>query len=139
MILFDLKCENDHVFEAWFKDSAAFESQTDKGIVSCPNCASTAVKKALMAPSVSLANSEKKQLSKNDLAKAQKIIGEAQKVIENNFENVGQDFASEARKIHYGESDKKNIYGQASETETKSLKDEGIAVSQIPWKPKADA
>ncbi|WP_421780052.1 DUF1178 family protein [Kiloniella litopenaei] len=139
MILFDLKCENDHVFEAWFKDNAAFKDQSEKGIVLCPNCSSKKVKKALMAPNVSLANSEKKQASTSELAKAQKFISEAQKAIENNFDYVGKDFALEARKIHYGESDKKNIYGEASETDAKSLKEEGVAFATIPWKPKADA
>lgn len=139
MILFDLKCENNHVFEAWFKDSEAFKSQSEKGIVSCPNCSSVSVKKALMAPNVSLANSDKKKVATNDLAKVQKLLSEAQKTVEDNFDYVGKDFAKEARKIHYGESEKKNIYGEASEKDSKSLKEEGIAFNQIPWKPKADA
>ncbi|MCZ4282159.1 DUF1178 family protein [Kiloniella laminariae] len=139
MILFDLKCENNHVFEAWFKDSAAFRSQSDLGVISCPNCASTAVSKALMAPNVSLAKSEKKTKSYDDLAKVQKFLAQAQKVVEDNFDYVGKDFAKEARKIHYGESDKTNIYGEASEVDAKELKEEGVAFAQIPWKPKADA
>ncbi|MFD2206884.1 DUF1178 family protein [Kiloniella antarctica] len=139
MILFDLKCENNHVFEAWFKDSEAFKKQSERGIVTCPSCNSSAVTKALMAPNVSLANSEKKRASTSDLAKAQKLLSEAQKVVEDNFDYVGKDFAKEARKIHYGESDKKNIYGEATEKDSKRLKEEGIAFNQIPWKPKADA
>ncbi|WP_020593218.1 DUF1178 family protein [Kiloniella laminariae] len=139
MILFDLKCENGHVFETWFKDSAAFRSQSDQGIISCPNCASTSVSKALMAPNVSLAKSEKKTKSHDDLAKVQKFLAQAQKTVEENFDYVGKDFAQEARKIHYGESDKTNIYGEASEVDAKELKEEGVAFSQIPWKPKADA
>ncbi len=139
MILFDLKCENNHVFEAWFKDSEAFKGQSEKGIVSCPSCGSTSVKKALMAPNVSLANSDKKKVTTSDLAKVQQLLSEAQKTVEDNFDYVGKDFAKEARKIHYGESEKKNIYGEASEKDSKSLKDEGIGFNQIPWKPKADA
>ena len=92
-----------------------------------------------MAPNVSLANSEKKKASTGELAKVQKLLSEAQKVVEDNFDYVGKDFAKEARKIHYGESDKKNIYGEATERDSKSLKEEGIAFNQIPWKPKADA
>ena len=148
MIVFDLKCAKDHVFEAWFRDSATFQDQAKAGKVPCPICGSTKVEKALMAPS--LAGARKKDEPKPVMsAKAAKESQKATEVrqaltqlrqtVEENFDYVGQEFAEEARKIHYGETETRNIYGETSQEEAKSLDDEGIEVSRIPWLPRENS
>jgi GrxC family glutaredoxin len=117
MILFDLRCKDGHGFEAWFRDSAAYEEQVAANDIACPVCGATEVSKALMAPAV---------------------WRKVQNHIEKNFDHVGPQFADEARKIHYGETEKRSIYGEATKTEAKELKDEGIDVNQIPWLPRHD-
>lgn len=73
------------------------------------------------------------------MVEAMKMLRQAQTFIEKNFEPVGKNFAEEARKIHYGEADKRNIYGEATKEEAKSLADEGIEVNQMPWLPSRDS
>ena len=134
MILFDLRCKDGHAFEAWFRDSAAYEDQVAAGDLACPVCGTDEVSKALMAPAV---NSRPKA----DLAhpaEAMRLWRRVQNHIENNFDHVGERFAEEARKMHYGETEKRSIYGEASKTEAKELRDEGIEVNQIPWLPRHD-
>ena len=135
MILFDLRCKGGHAFEAWFRDGAAYEDQAAAGDLACPVCGSAEVSKALMAPAV---NSR----SKFDAAQAAEAIRlwrRVQNHIEKNFDHVGPRFAEEARKIHHGEAEKRSIYGEATKTEAKELRDEGIEVNQIPWLPRHDA
>ena len=135
MILFDLRCKDGHAFEAWFRDSAAYEDQAAAGDLACPVCGSAEVSKALMAPAV---NSRPKV----DAAQAADVIRlwrRVQSHIEKNFDHVGPRFAEEARRIHHGEVEKRSIYGEATRTETEELRDEGIEVSQIPWLPRHDA
>lgn len=136
MILFKLVCANNHPFEAWFRDSAAFDRQCVAGDIGCPFCASTCVSKAPMAPHV--AKSVVKGGSAED--RAQKVTRELMEVMENlrrhvedNCDYVGVDFPEEARRIHYGEADARGIYGEASENEASDLKEEGIEVHRFPW------
>ena len=140
MILFDLRCANDHQFEGWFRDSAAFESQTGSGELVCPVCGDAAIEKALMAPSVT--RTKKKRRGARAAVHAgqyMKALGELRKHVEANCEHVGENFAEEARKIHYGETEAHNIYGEATEQESSELKDEGVAFERIPWTPRHDA
>jgi hypothetical protein len=134
MILFDLRCGNGHAFEAWFRDGATYDRQAEDGAISCAVCGSTEVSKALMAPAVASG-------PKLDEQHAAKILGkwrEVQRHIETNFDHVGRQFPEEARKIHYGEVEKRSIYGEATRAEAKELVDEGVKVSQVPWLPPHD-
>jgi hypothetical protein len=135
MILFDLRCKDGHAFEAWFRDSAAYEDQAAAGDLACPVCGSAEVSKALMAPAV---NSRPK-IDVAQAAEATRLWRRVQHHIEKNFDHVGPRFAEEARKIHHGEVEKRSIYGEATKAEAKELRDEGIDVNQIPWLPRHDA
>jgi hypothetical protein len=134
MILFDLRCKDGHGFEAWFRDGAAYEDQVAAGDVACPVCGDTEVAKALMAPAVS----SRPKIDASQAAEATRLWRKVQSHIEKNFDHVGPQFAEEARKIHYGETEKRSIYGEATKAETKELRDEGIEVNQIPWLPRHD-
>src|SRR5690606_373334 len=135
MILFDLRCKDGHAFEAWFRDGAAYEEQVAAGDLACPVCGSAEVSKALMAPAV---NSRPK-IDPAQAAEAMRLLRRVQEHIERNFDHVGPRFPEEARKIHYGEAEKRNIYGEATPAEAKELRDEGIEIAQIPWLPRHDA
>lgn len=172
MIVFDLKCENAHQFESWFRSSSAFEEQKHAGLVTCPYCDSSSVTKALMAPNVSAKGNQTRTSSvhsKNTEASApvsaapsspasklpaavstspevEKLVQQAadvmskiQEHVEKNCDNVGDQFAEEARKIHYGEADERGIYGNASADEAKELIDEGIDVLPLPTVRRTDA
>ena len=157
MILYQLRCGKDHEFEAWFKDGQTCERQLARKTVECPACGSRKVAKALMAPRIS--GSEKKQQSANLLAQTpapqdnhqggnhpmsvmatamRQHLQEVRSKVEANCDYVGDKFADEARKIHYGESDKRGIYGETSPEQAEALAEEGIEVSRIPWVPRAD-
>lgn len=145
MIKYDLKCENAHVFEAWFKTGASFDVQAKEGAVTCAVCGSTSIVKAPMAPSVSKKNSfgsERENRAKkeiNQAALAMTALREMRKSVEENCDYVGPQFAEEARKIHYGEVEKHGIYGEATAEESKELQEEGVEIAQIPWLPTSDA
>ena len=117
MILFDLKCENEHQFEAWFSSSKNYDEQIKEKLVICPFCNSSKVSKSLMAPNINIgksANDKNKDVNIMQ-KKIEKKIRKFKKFIENNTENVGKNFAEEARKIYYGE---KNL-GQLEENQLK--------------------
>jgi hypothetical protein len=135
MILFELRCSQGHAFEAWFRDGATYDQQAEAGAMSCAICGDSSINKALMAPAVTTG------ASKIDPERAGAAIRSWRKVqdhIEKNFDHVGPSFAEEARKMHYGEAEKRSIYGEASTSEAKELRDEGIKVGQIPWLPRPD-
>jgi hypothetical protein len=134
MILFDLRCKDGHGFEAWFRDSAAYDDQVAAGDIACPVCGATEVSKALMAPAVS----SRPKVDAQQAAEAMRLWRKVQNHIEKNFDHVGPQFAEEARKIHHGEAEKRSIYGEATTAEAKELRDEGIDVNQIPWLPRHD-
>lgn len=138
MIVFDVKCDKDHVFEAWFPDSGAFERQRRKGQVTCPVCGGTKVEKALMAPNI--ASSRRKDAAREavDAARAMQALTKLRQHIETNCDYVGPKFAEEALKIHHGETEKREIYGEASDAEARGLKEEGVEFSRVPWLPRAD-
>lgn len=138
MIRFDLHCDKDHAFEAWFSSNADFDKQNAQGLISCPQCGSTKVEKALMAPSVSTARKKEAttQLAMNNAQKAaMDQLREAVKTIRENSEDVGERFPEEARKIHYGESEERGIIGQAKPDEVKSLVEEGVGIAPLPDLP----
>jgi hypothetical protein len=135
MILFDLRCANSHDFEAWFRDSTTYDQQAEAGAISCTICGDTDISKALMAPAVTT----RAKIDDKQAAMVLKKWREIQSQIEKNFDHVGRQFPEEARKMHYGEAEKRSIYGEATREEAKELHDEGIAVSQVPWLPPHDA
>jgi len=140
MIVFDIVCSNSHTFEAWFPDSKAFDRQRRKKAVACPICGDTDVEKALMAPNITTSKKrvETDKRATELAAQAMSMLAEARKQIEDNCEYVGDQFAEEARKIHYGETEKRDIYGEATKPEAEELKDEGVEFAEIPWVPRAD-
>jgi hypothetical protein len=134
MILFDLRCAAGHAFEAWFRDGAAYEEQAAEGTLGCPVCGSREVSKALMAPAVRSRARPDPEL----VAQAMKALRKVQDHVEKTFDHVGPRFPEEARRIHYGEADKRNIYGEASASEVEALVEEGIEVGRMPWLPRHD-
>lgn len=134
MIKYSLVCDEAHEFEGWFRDSADFDAQSSKDLVECPACGSIAVRKAIMAPAISTsraANNARLSEINKDIVKA---VARARDYVEKNFEYVGTKFPEEARKIHYGESDERAIYGEATGKDVKELKDEGIEIAPVPGK-----
>ena len=144
MILYDLTCQHEHRFESWFRNSGAVEKLVKAGQVACPVCGSRKVQKAPMAPmigkSISKSSSDNNVPAKSQngelvvaVEQAANAINQLREMIEKNLEHVGGKFPEEARRIHYGESKKRSIYGDASADETRALLDEGIEVRAIPW------
>ena len=137
MIRFSLACDRGHDFDGWFRGNDDFDSQNARGLVSCPSCGSTAISKALMAPAVSTARRKEKMalaVSAEQKAAMAKLRELAKTVIENS-EDVGERFAEEARKIHYGEVESRAIRGEANITEVSELLEEGVPVMPIPALP----
>lgn len=144
MIVYDLHCDNGHRFEGWFGSSADYERQSEVGLVDCPECGSTKVGKAPMAPAVPAksnsapkqdAGAKEAQLSNApmppEVRKAFEALAEAQAKALKNSRWVGDKFAEEARSQHYGEADETPIHGKATKEEAKELAAEGIAVAPI--------
>jgi hypothetical protein len=151
MILYQLRCAKDHEFEAWFKDGQTCERQLARKSIECPACGNRKVSKALMAPR--LGASEKKQTTNlpakpaaekqhpmSVMASAMRQhLQEIRAKVEENCDYVGEKFPEEARKIHYGETEARGIYGEASDEEHRELIEEGVEVARIPWLPRSDA
>ena len=136
MIVFDLVCNAEHVFEAWFDDSNSFEVQLKKKLISCPYCNSTKINKSIMSPNISSKSSSSDKLKKKQnkqFSLYNKMINKLKKDITNNFQYVGKEFPDKVRKIHYGEISDKPIYGEATAKESKELLQEGIKLTIIPW------
>ncbi len=159
MILFTLKCAADHQFEGWFRDNAAYDRQNRRGLIACPECGSNAVEKAPMAPRLgrshkSGAASAESGENRSDASALPATTAESppptptqlrralqvlRRHVEQNCENVGERFAEEARRIHRGDAETRGIYGQATQSETKALHEEGIEFASLPWVPTSDA
>ena len=134
MIKYVLNCKSCSLeFESWFASSKEFDKLKKLKLLNCQNCNSQKIEKSLMKPNLANNNSKKdKFLNNNNTVK--KKLREYQKFIKDNFEYVGENFAYEARSIHYNKNkNKKNIYGKASLEDVKELKEEGINTSTIPW------
>lgn len=143
MIRYDLICDKGHEFDGWFRDSAAFDKQVNRHLISCTHCGSDAVSKQLMAPGIPVRSNRKAEASQTMVAgtvdprtqKLMQMMREMRKSVEANAEYVGDRFADEARKIHYAESEKRGIYGEAKPEDAKALIDEGIEVHPLPRLP----
>lgn len=135
MILFTLRCSHGHEFDGWFRDGDGFEAQQQAGEIGCPHCGDTAVEKAVMAPRLGRSREAKPPMSPAQLRAA---LVELRRQVESNCDYVGGRFAEEARRIHYGETDPRGIYGEASDDESRELADEGIQFGRMPWIPRTD-
>ena len=161
MIKYQLICDQNHEFEGWFQTGASFEEQAAKGLLCCPICDSDQVRRALMTPNLvsakrhsstepiatelspKIANTTAPENARasikseqiQDVRMAMATIRQIQQKITKECRDVGDDFAEEARKIHYGEAEAEGIYGRATEQEREALQDEGIEVLDMPWLP----
>ncbi len=152
MIVFDLSCASGHRFEGWFGSSADFTDQSERGLLTCPECGSAQIIKAPMAPAVpakSNAQSDATVTSEStkpanstpvasdklppEVEKAMKTLAKAQKEALKDSKWVGKDFAEKSRAMHYGENDQESIHGEATLEEAKDLLDEGISVAPLPF------
>lgn len=140
MIAYDLECQNDHGFEAWFKDSKSYDHQRKSGDVECPVCGDTDISKSIMAPSISGKGAPGMDPDRMpNPAEMMEAMHRMQKSVEENCDYVGTNFPEEARKIHYGESERRNIYGESSFKDAHALTEEGIEIGCVPWRKKADS
>ncbi len=134
MILFQLNCSDcDSSFEGWFENTKDYNKQIKQGLVSCPSCNSMQIKKGLMAPNVAKKSNTK--ISKNNQSIASNVK-RLKKIIEKEFDYVGDKFSEEAKKIKYGEVKERAIYGEASIEQTKELIDEDIDILPLPFSTK---
>ena len=133
MILFDLRCGQDHVFEAWFRDSETYDAQASSGEIACPLCGDSHIAKALMAPNV--ARSSETAGGPARAALMMHHLRAMHEEITRNSDDVGEKFPEEARKIHYGETAKRNIHGSANLEDARALDDEGIEFAILPPVP----
>jgi hypothetical protein len=144
MIKYALACEQAHEFESWFPSSEAFETQRKRGFVTCPFCNSAKVEKQIMAPSV--ARKDKAPKAAAPEAQPMAVLSERERDLRaalralrehvmKNAENVGKDFVEEARKMHYGETEERSIFGEADLAEARALLEEGIDVLPLPIVP----
>lgn len=137
MIRYALVCDHDHEFEGWFAASADFDAQSGRGLIACPTCASSAVRKQIMAPSV--AGAKKRGEPAAAIGAKQAMMMEAmarvRAHVEETFDYVGDTFAREARAIHEGKSEDRGIYGEATAAEVKGLVEDGVPVAPLPPEP----
>jgi hypothetical protein len=136
MIAYDLQCSNGHQFEGWFEDSASFDRQNRQGLVSCPVCEDSVISKlpSTFAIKGTSGASALKSGDPEALAALGKQIAD---YVENNFDNVGADFAQEALKMHYGVTEPRNIRGVSTPQEEETLKTEGVEFFKFPVPQKA--
>jgi len=137
LIRFSLHCDSAHDFEGWFRSNDDFETQRKRGFVSCPECGSQKVEKALMAPAVSTSRKQEKvALAMGEQQrKMMAALKDLSEKVRENAENVGDKFAEEARKIHFGETEARGIYGAATIEEAKGLAEDGIEFMPLPVFP----
>ncbi len=137
MIRYALACEAGHAFEGWFGSSTDFDDQQARGLLACPTCGSVTVRKQIMAPAVS--GSTRREVEPAAAAGKRAIMMEMMSRVRahvtENFDNVGDAFAKEARAIHEGRSEERGIYGEASPTEVRALVEDGIPVAPLPPEP----
>lgn len=163
MILYRLRCSKGHEFDSWFKDSKTYERQEKKSLVGCAVCGDAKVTRALMsprlgrkgnaiaaeapavaepdpapAPAPAPAPPEMAALARQMPKELREALLKVRAEVEKNCEHVGDKFADEARKIHYGESDKRGIYGETTDREAEELAEEGIEFGRLPWIPRGN-
>ena len=142
MIRYSLICAKDHEFDGWFRDSAAYDEQQKSGALSCPVCGSGKVRKAIMAPAVGSGSREPAApepvaAAGRDakLARLLEHMRRLRRYVEENADYVGREFAEEARRIHYEETEPRGIYGETTREEAQALIEEGIEIAPLPILP----
>jgi hypothetical protein len=159
MILYRLRCAKGHEFDSWFKDSKTYERQEKKSLIGCAVCGTDKVERALMAPRIGKKGKDADPSAAVEAAPEASTPSDDQQIaalarhmpkelreallkvraeVERNCEHVGDKFADEARKIHYGESDKRGIYGETTDEEAQALAEEGIEFGRLPWIPRGN-
>jgi hypothetical protein len=141
MIKYTLKCEENHTFDSWFQSAEAFDKLLSAGMVTCAVCGALGVEKAIMAPSVAHARSRRPEAPQPDedrplsapASPAEQTLAELRRQIEANAEDVGENFAREARAIHEGTRPERSIFGKAKPDEARSLIEDGVPVVALPW------
>ena len=135
MIKYNLFCKNcSEDFDSWFANSKEYEKLKKSKYLNCPICNSNKIEKSLMAPSIINNKIEKNKLNTKKHIEIKNKLKEYKKFIKNNFDYVGDNFAYEARSVHYNNKKrKKGIYGKASIDDVKELSEEGIEIETIPW------
>ena len=133
MIKYTLNCNNGHQFDSWFSDSESFEKLKTKGHLECAICSSKKIKKSLMAPRITPGNDEKKETLISAQSTLEKEIKALKNKIKTTATDVGQNFPTEARAMHYGEKAEKPIIGKATVDEARDLAEEGIPFIPLPW------
>jgi hypothetical protein len=165
MIRYDLRCVSGHEFDGWYRDSDAFAKLKAASLLECPFCGSTDIDKRLMTPSVRKARGVKgrpvqappetlpapapsrpapappgaRAVAGPMPAQLMAMLQRMRAEVEKHCEYVGPAFAEEARKLHRGESDRKGIYGEATEAEADALREEGLEIGHLPWVPRAES
>ena len=154
MIRYALACDKGHAFDSWFQDSAAYDKQIKRKLVTCPQCGSAKVEKAIMAPRLAGARTRKAAVdmppAETPAAAAEKSpvaivspqeqefrakLKELREHLTKNADDVGQKFPDEARKMHYGEIEHRSIYGEATPEDAERLAEEGIEFHPLPILP----
>ncbi len=130
MIVFDLDCGGGHRFEGWFSNTASFEEQSLKKLVTCPICGDTRVRRVLSAVATKIARPEPEKAP--DPIDYRRLAKEIVEYVNTHFEDVGSNFAKEALKMQYGVSEKKNIKGSATADEEKMLREEKVEFFKLP-------
>lgn len=139
MIVYDVKCAKEHVFEGWFRSSDDFEKQAKGRKIACPECGSTKVSRAPMAPAVKTTRELSNDEARQARTKAREMLVKLREQVEKNADYVGDKFSEEARKIHYGETEQRSIYGEATSEEAQALQEEGVEFGVVPWVDRGDA
>jgi hypothetical protein len=135
MIKYNLKCNNGHEFESWFADSKEFDNLKKKKLLDCIFCSSKKIDKSIMAPMISSTKKGKNDIKdfNEGLQNEKYKLIQLRKFVENNFENVGENFSRKVREVYYDKKSKKTIYGTVTSEEKKELEEEGIYLLSIPW------
>ncbi len=150
MILFNLRCAKDHVFEGWFRSGDAYDEQAATKKIACPVCGGRRIEKAPMAPRIGKGGARGGDTGEGapaappsaaaaKAAQFQKALRELRAKVESESDYVGGRFAEEARRIHYGEVETRSIYGESSDEESEALREEGVPFARIPWPPSHDS
>jgi hypothetical protein len=140
MKVLNLSCAHEHRFEGWFASDVEFVSQCERGLVECPICADKRITRLPSAPRLNVSGAREPQPSASSAGEgAQQIQMTAQTAwlravqhVISHTDDVGDRFAEEARRIHYGEVDERAIRGRATRVEAEALRDEGIEVMALP-------
>ena len=134
MVIYDISCDNEHQFEGWFREPEDYYRQLENGQLDCPVCGSHNVKKLPTGSKILVGEGRHNQPGKDRQSResVERVVEELSEYIEQNFTDVGEEFPEMARKVYYGETDLKNIYGDANSEEVEELHEEGIEVFSIP-------